>query len=54
MLCPDLVAPEAVGLAEAVDLTEVDITEDPADLPRPAEEDLACVAACPYWAPLQP
>ena len=50
--------PEAEGLVEAaapvgaVGLTAAD-TEDPVGLPRPAE-DSACVAACPYWAPLQP
>ena len=50
--------PEAVDLAVAdpavaAALAEED-TEDPVDLPLPAEEDLACVAPCPYWALLQP
>ena len=41
---------EAVGITAVVDLAvAVDITEDPADLARPTEEGLACVAVCPYW-----
>lgn len=51
MLCQDPVDPEAAPAAVVdlvADLVEAG-TEDPAGLPRLAEEDF-CVAVCPYWA----